>query len=61
MKIILIWWEVMRVVGKNSRLNLPNSLADCDGSRYIIGLNIGNDCGCIWACNVVGWSGVLVI
>ncbi|WP_176692741.1 hypothetical protein [Photorhabdus luminescens] len=51
----------MRVVGKNSRLNLPNSLADCDGSRYIIGLNIGNDCGCIWACNVVGWSGVLVI
>ncbi|SCZ54622.1 MULTISPECIES: hypothetical protein [Photorhabdus] len=51
----------MIVVGENSRLNLPNSLADCDGSSYIIDLNIGNCCDFIWACYVVGWSGVLVI
>ncbi len=51
----------MVVVGKNSRLNLPNFLADCEDSNYIIDLNIGNYCGRIWACRVVGWSGILVI
>ncbi|WP_152544256.1 hypothetical protein [Photorhabdus aegyptia] len=61
MKITLIWWKVMVVVGKNSRLNLPNFLADCEDSNYIIDLNIGNYCGRIWACRVVGWSGVLVV
>ncbi|WP_181150127.1 hypothetical protein [Photorhabdus hindustanensis] len=51
----------MGVVGKNNRLNLPNFLADCDDSNYIIDLNIDNYCGRIWGYHVVGWSGVLVV
>ncbi|QXF34954.1 hypothetical protein CE143_18645 [Photorhabdus luminescens] len=42
LKIILIWWRIMVMAGKNSKLNLPNFLVDCDDLSYIIALNIGN-------------------
>ncbi|RAX13059.1 hypothetical protein CKY02_08690 [Photorhabdus bodei] len=42
-------------------INASMISSNCDGSNYIIGLNIGSYCGRIWICHVVGWAGVLSI